>query len=995
LLDILDEEVQRLPAGQRSPVVLCCLEGHTQEEAAQMLGRTPGAVKGRLERGRRRLQERLARRGVALSAALAVVAVSRGAAAPALLQKSAVGAALGGGIGSQAAALAQDVLKTTCLGKFAGVVAVVMTVALAASTTVALAYRGSTAESLQGQTPPGSAAASKPEPPRDALGDPLPDGAIARLGTVRFRHGQPITSLSFTPDGKRLVSQGGDGVRVWDGVTGEHLRYFAPDGETFGGAIDLSPDGKQLAVAPGGHDKSLRLWDADSGRLLATLEADYPLRVRFSPDGKLLAVAANYPGGVELWDTATRKKVRAWQARPPQFVEHLVFSADARQLLTADGDKRMRLWDVASGRQLQEFPFDREYGALSPDGKFVAVIDANEKREPSPGAPEWIAGISIWDARTGKRARRLTRPTRVDNPFSSLAFTADSRRLVTGGPDQFLRVWDPATGEELRRLRFANGLPHVLALSRDGSTLAAVVYGGRAIRLVDMNSGQERTPRVGHQAYVNAAAFSPDGRTAVTNSTEGALLVWDATTGQLRRSLEGDQDYIRSLQFAADGRTLLSVGGEDGSLYAWDLLTGKSRRIEMSTRAKRIEQVMVSPDGKSVVCLDFDRTIRLFDASSGKERRRFPIRAPAKVLGMALTPGARSLVVWSNDRKIGIWDVSDGRQLCDYSLPLNKESVPPGETRVVSFYNAALSPDGRLLAVGSQHNHAWAVDDKGKVVQGAKPEHYLILLDLASGCIAGRFDKVSSDASSLAFSPDGRVLAWGGYGDPAVHVVEVASGRERRRFLGHRGFVTALTFSADGEALLSGSGDTTALVWDLARRFPPHPAPTGAELERLWEHLAGEDAARASRAIGKLAAAPDAAVPFLRRHLRPVPAVDEKRLARLIADLESDDFAIRQKTIRELETLGDTALPAYRKALESRPPIETRRRLESLLEKAGPAWWDVSGERLRSLRAVEALELAGSQEAREVLATLAGGASGARLTEQAKAALDRLAASRR
>jgi hypothetical protein len=165
---------------------------------------------------------------------------------------------------------------------------------------------------------------------------------------------------------------------------------------------------------------------------------------------------------------------------------------------------------------------------------------------------------------------------------------------------------------------------------------------------------------------------------------------------------------------------------------------------------------------------------------------------------------------------------------------------------------------------------------------------------------------------------------------------------------------------------------------------------TAAEEEKLWADLAGEDAARAYEATRKLAAAPNVSIPFLRKHLPPMPAAEEKRVARLIADLDSDDFATRQKATADLEKLGELALPAYRQALNGKPPLETRRRLEDLQAKAYAAWWDVSGERLRSLRAVEALELAGTKEAREVLSTLAAGAEGARLTEEAKAALKRL-----
>ena len=129
LLDILDEEVARLPAAQRSVVLLCCLEGHTHEEAARMLGLTFGSLKGHLQRGRRRLHARLARRGIALPAALAVVALSRGEAVSALLRQSAVRAALGGAGSNPAMALAEGVLKGMFAAKLASVTALVLTMA--------------------------------------------------------------------------------------------------------------------------------------------------------------------------------------------------------------------------------------------------------------------------------------------------------------------------------------------------------------------------------------------------------------------------------------------------------------------------------------------------------------------------------------------------------------------------------------------------------------------------------------------------------------------------------------------------------------------------------------------------------------------------------------------------------------------------------------------------------------------------------------------------
>jgi RNA polymerase sigma factor (sigma-70 family) len=993
LLDILDEEVQRLPANQRSPVVLCCLQGRTQEEAARILDCSQGAIKGRLERGRRYLQQRLKRRGIALSAALAVAGISHAAAAPPILQRSAVRAALGGASGP-AQALAEGVLHGMGLGKLAAATAMLLSVVMVISTAAALTYRGAVTEMGEDQTPavPLTAKetdAAKPEARTDALGDPLPAGAIARLGTLRLRHGGSIVLLRFTPDGKRLVAQGNDGVRVWDPTTGKELRHIAPRKGSIWGHSDLSPDGKHVAVS--GHVPAgpIELWDVESGEKVGSLGEQFYLPVCYSPDGKFLATSSTLPR-VDIWDLASRKKLRSWDAHSMQ-VWYVAFSSDSRKLLTAGTEHKLRLWDVETGRQLQEFtPLDWKQNVigtpppavLSPDGKLLALNELTER--PQAGSKEWKARITLRDVQTGKTVRQITCPSPEVAPnfarcFSALTFTADGKQIITGGPDDFLRFWDPATGQEQRRLPLHPGLPSALTLSPDGRTLAAVLLGGTAIRLVDLSTGKTLVLSSGHQMRVSATALTRDGRAAVTTGYDEALLIWDVQSGRTRRRLEGHTGPIHSLWLGGDGRTLYSAGW-DRTLRVWDLVTGQERRrFSVDLPQSGMARLTPSADGKSIALVDASQTICIVDVTSGTKRQLH--RGTEWVLGLAFAADGRWLVGWSGDRMIRVWDVATGRQLREQSLPPVRNDGPaPLGVQNPSLYSAALSPDGRLLAVGSQQTYR----------QDVKPEHYLLFLDMASGREVRRLDNLAEDPYTIAFSPDGRVLAFSGLHDPTIRLLEVSCGRERRRLIGHRGPVSSLAFTPDGRRLISGSDDTTALVWDL-RDDPGTPLVTAGELDALWADLADQDAVRAYRAIRKLAAAPALSVPLLRQRVRPAPVVDEKRLTGLIADLDSDDFAIRQKAVAELEKLGDQPLAAYRKVLEGKPSVETRCRIEELMEKAGPVWWDVSGERLRSLRAVEALELAGTKEARDLLKALADGGPGARLTEQAKAALERLA----
>jgi RNA polymerase sigma factor (sigma-70 family) len=1003
LLTVLDEEVARLPVPQRSAVVLCCLEGHPQEEAARMLGWTAGSLKGHLERGRRRLQDRLQRRGIGLSAALALVAVSRSEAASELLVQNTIKAMLGGEGGS-AAALAHSVLKAMFVRKLAGVMAVTLTLALAVSTTVALVYHDP-AEAPEDKTSAAAAASKdagtrKTPVRRDAPVDPLPSGAIARLGTQRLRHGGWIKFVAFTPDDKRLVSQGEDGVRVWDAVTGKELHHLAPEAGKIWGATDMPPDGKQVAAAIESSNGHIDIWDTASGKKTASFGEGYYALVRLSPDGKRLAAFETAKGwlrSIELWDIASQRRLLSWKAHGGHQVMSLFFSPDSRQLFTCALDGNVRIWDAATGRQLRELKrLDFKHGAnipspfnqnetLSPNGKLLALVELSEKN---------MARISLRDTATGEQVRVLTCPSQEIRPgqtadFSALTFTPDSKKLVTGGPDDFLRVWDAATGEELQRRPLELARPWSLTLSKDGKTLAVVMDQGNAIQLLDMSSGKLKLSHAGSLLGVGFATLTPEGRTALTVSRHRDLLLWDVANSRVRHVLKGHEGDLYGLQLARDGRTLYTLG-MDKTVRVWDLVGGEEKRrlqLEQDFQPAWFDVLALSPDGRTLAVLSAAQTIRLFDTDSFRELRNF--KGPEAIRGSAFADDGRSLVIWSGDLKVRIWDAATGRQRCEYPLTQDLRIGQPkfgftAEGKAVTpptNYHAALSPDGRLLAIGNDR-HVLPLE-----------KCFLVFKDLATGRDIRRLDKLPTDVNRIAFSPDGRMLAWSGRWDPTIYLMETASGRERRRFAGHLGWVISLAFSADGERLISGSMDTTALVWDVGRRLDRSKAPaafTAAEVEKMWADLAGEDAACAYEAIRKPAAVPSAAIPFLRKHLPPVPLVEEKRLARLLADLDNDDFAARQKAIAELEKLGEIALPAYHRALEGKPTLEARRRLEDLQAKAHAAWWDVSGERLRMLRAIEVLELAGTKEAREVLETLAAGAEGARLTEEAKAALGRL-----
>jgi hypothetical protein len=229
-----------------------------------------------------------------------------------------------------------------------------------------------------------------------------------------------------------------------------------------------------------------------------------------------------------------------------------------------------------------------------------------------------------------------------------------------------------------------------------------------------------------------------------------------------------------------------------------------------------------------------------------------------------------------------------------------------------------------------------------------------------------------------------------GYDDRTTRLWEVASGRERARFTGHVGVPLGLAYSPDGSLLVSGGTDHVALVWDV---FGQRTAGrnrgdfTREDGDRLWTALADADARRAFGALQTLLANGTQAVKLLKDRLRRAAAADPEKIARLIADLDHEAFAAREEAANQLLKLGDLAEPALRAALRAKPSPEVRRRVELLLAELASSR---SPELLRGVRGVEALERIGNPEARQVLRTLAEGGAEARLTREAKAALERL-----
>lgn len=829
-------------------------------------------------------------------------------------------------------------------------------------------------------------------PPAGLLGDPLPAGAVARMGTLCFRHTGQIYAARFSADGKTILSFGADDTfRVWDAATGRQVQSWRRVGLRFtsSSAVAFSRDGKHLAIgcwkySEGESRYYFLLCDIPTGkermRILFPKDSDWIDSVAFMSDGKQVA-AGDSKGKINLWDVASCRKVGAIERERGGRVRSIAFSLDGRKLV-ADSYGLSVLSDVVTGKALHplhdrgERPWysypTRSALAFTPDGTKIAVTQRD-------------CTIRIWDTKSGKEIRRLKsfEPGEVGSSkqCGSILFSRDGKTMVADNIDGWIEVWDIETGK--RRLRFrqyeyVSGLfpGPSLAISPDERILAS--WGGsHALRLWNVADGKEIHAAKSHGTTVHAVALSPDGRTLSTAGVYRQMGSWDAGTGA-SRWLTTPRQLVHAVAYAPFGKSIASIdhvsigaalmrNGEPAEIAFRDTETGKLLRPRQFKDCDLLMALAATPDGR-LLLFDSSGRIYAYDRKDGEQIVKLKKEGGNKEIegfSWQFSVDGRRLMNWPDrDRYRDAERTQEAKIiLCDTATGKHVTTVRVEQALILSL---ALSPDHRTIAAASEDGS-------------------LRLWEVSTGQERWR----AEGFSRVCFSPDGRLLVAGGKSGEIV-LYDMRLRRELCRTEGHRGEVTALAFAADGRTFASGSRDTTALVWSLekvSRLAQVKVGPVPAVGEEAWAALAG-DATKAHRAAASFVAEPEKAVRFLRDKVRPRP-LDRKQAERWVADLDSDRHVTRQRASDELEALGEQAEPFLRKALDAKPSAEVRRRVVRLLRllrnPVPPA------RTLQFLRAVEVLEDIGTAEARKVLEGFARGAPELRETREAKEALARSA----
>jgi RNA polymerase sigma factor (sigma-70 family) len=499
-------------------------------------------------------------------------------------------------------------------------------------------------------------------------------------------------SIALAPDSKTLALATADGtIRLFDSESAKEIRTLGDKGAA-ASALAFAPDGKSLAAQ--GSDRVVRLYDVENGKELRQLgdkEGDgngaVPQFARlglgggaqalaYSPDGQTLAVASG-SNAVRLWTVATGKEILPVASGHQGDVTTVAVSADGKTMTSCGADHVIRQWDTATGKELRQFklPADAGVAVFSVNGALVAFNTNDDVR--------------IWDVAKGSEVQKVKLPPKQagigGNAFGQfntlrLAFSPDAKLLAVRGNESKVHLWEVATGTELRVLdepapkqENANPAAAAVLIRGMGQASAGVVFTSDGTSLASVTSAPAGWRQVGIQAGVQPVA---------NNGAKTTVHYWNVLSGKPLRQLTLDKAVL-AFALSPDDRNLATLNG-DNTISIWEIASGKERCQFKGSGSV----VTFAADGHTLAVASADRKVTVYDVRTGKELGQFDGHQGA-ILSLAFRPDGTTVFSGSADSTALSWDLTN----------LNKEGRPQAVAldprQVEALWTELAGPDAR------------------------------------------------------------------------------------------------------------------------------------------------------------------------------------------------------------------------------------------------------------------------------------------------------------
>ena len=588
-------------------------------------------------------------------------------------------------------------------------------------------------------------------------------------------HTASINDAAFDPLGRYIVTASNDRtVKMWDSKSGRLIADLSGHRGVIK-SVTFSRDGKRILTASG--DSTVRIWDTDQAMPVVVLRGhnDEVISAQFSRDGNKI-LTASYDRTARIWDAKSGKPLAILKGHT-DLIWTAVFDSSGTKVVTASLDHTARIWDATSGRSLYSLDHATSNGIMKTMPSVGSAMFSPDGKRILTRATDNIA--RLWDVQSGKL---LTVLKITPGNLIAAKFSPDGKRVLTATKEGTVNLWDPTSTQLIHTIK---GNPTGIGsaeFSPDGNKIVTTALTGTTAQIWDATSGVLHSDVKGHTNWLSFALFNASSDRILFVTIDKTAAIWDINESKFVFSMKGLVNGVKNASYSPDGKRMLAVSS-DFTVQIWDALDGR-RLADLTGHSNEINSANFSPDGSRVLTASHDATAILWDAFTGKMLYKlkgfgFPIT------GAVFSKDGNKVGITSiYGNKVQIWEVITGKMLIEFSS--NSKGINSIDFR----------SDGRYIVVSTDQD----------AVQ---------VWDVETGVLLKALGDPTHRSRSALYSPNGEQIFTYSWDRPSAQLWQVSTGKLLREFNGHTRGISTAVYSPDGKMVVTASQDATAKVWKV------------------------------------------------------------------------------------------------------------------------------------------------------------------------------------